>query len=161
MAPQFGFKGILQSLYNLFFGRLRLKKQYITRPRSIAIRHLDAGSCADIEVELTACTNPLYDMQYLGLHITPSPRHADVLLVTGPFVRSMEGAALECLHAMPEPRRVVTAGDGLDEETSLFADSYAFLPLPLEMEAVRVAHVGGDPPSPGDLIEVLQNLKTE
>src|SRR5258708_2541840 len=78
---------------------------------SLAVRHVDAGSCNGCEHELTAATNPYHDLQRFGLSIVASPRHADVLLVTGvPTVR-MRAALLTAYEAMPEPRLVVALGD--------------------------------------------------
>ena len=79
--------------------------------RSLAIRHVDAGSCNACEHELTATAAPQYDLQRFGLDIVASPRHADILLVTGPVTRRMEGALLAAYEAMPEPRRVAALGD--------------------------------------------------
>jgi Ni,Fe-hydrogenase III small subunit len=79
--------------------------------RSLAIRHVDAGSCNACEHELTATAAPQYDLQRFGLDIVASPRHADVLLVTGPVTTRMEGALLAAYEAMPEPRRVAALGD--------------------------------------------------
>ncbi|HEY0276700.1 MAG TPA: hypothetical protein VGC32_00390 [Solirubrobacterales bacterium] len=78
---------------------------------SLAIRHVDAGSCNACEHELTATAGPHYDLQRFGLDIVASPRHADVLLVTGPVTRRMRDALLAAYEAMPEPRRVAALGD--------------------------------------------------
>jgi Ni,Fe-hydrogenase III small subunit len=128
-------------------------------PKSIFIRHVDAGSSNAIEQEITALFNPVYDVERFGFHLVASPRHADILLITGPFTRSMEAAALAAFHAMPEPRRVITAGDGFEED-SVFHSSYAVTPLPDEIAAVRVAHIPGDPPSPQQILDVLLSLET-
>jgi Ni,Fe-hydrogenase III small subunit len=79
--------------------------------RSLAIRHVDAGSCNACEHELTATAAPQYDLQRFGLDIVASPRHADLLLVTGPVTTRMETALLRAYEAMPEPRRVAALGD--------------------------------------------------
>lgn len=78
--------------------------------RSLHIRHVDAGSCNACESEIKLLTSPYYDMQRLGLFITPSPRHADLLLVTGPVTRAMEDALRQTYEAMPDPRLVVAVG---------------------------------------------------
>ena len=78
---------------------------------SLAIRHVDAGSCNACEHELTATAAPQYDLQRFGLDIVASPRHADVLLVTGPVTTRMAGALRAAYEAMPEPRRVAALGD--------------------------------------------------
>lgn len=128
--------------------------------RSIFVRHLDAGSCNDVEIEIAALSNPVYDLQRFGIHFVASPRHADVLLVTGPFSRSMEAAALAAFRAMPEPRRIVTVGDGFRPD-GVFGDSYAVIPLPHEMRDAWVLHVMGDPPSPRLLLDALLSLESE
>jgi len=81
------------------------------RGRSLAIRHVDAGSCNGCEHELTLASGPAYDLQHLGLGIVASPRHADVLLVTGAVTTRMREPLLTAYAAMPEPRRVAALGD--------------------------------------------------
>jgi Ni,Fe-hydrogenase III small subunit len=81
------------------------------RGRSLAIRHVDAGSCNGCEHELTLAASPYYDLQRLGLGIVASPRHADLLLVTGPVTSRMREPLLVAYDAMPEPRRVAALGD--------------------------------------------------
>jgi Ni,Fe-hydrogenase III small subunit len=80
-------------------------------PRSLAIRHVDAGSCNGCEHELGAATNPYHDLQRHGLDIVASPRHADILLVTGPVTTRMATALRTAYDAMPEPRLVAALGD--------------------------------------------------
>jgi len=79
--------------------------------RSLAVRHVDAGSCNGCEHELTLASSPYYDLQRFGLGIVASPRHADVLLVTGPVTTRMREPLLIAYNAMPEPRRVAALGD--------------------------------------------------
>lgn len=79
--------------------------------RSLAIRHVDAGSCNACEHELTATAAPQYDLQRFGLDVVASPRHADVLLVTGPVTTRMAGPLRAAYEAMPEPRLVAALGD--------------------------------------------------
>src|ERR1019366_7616402 len=81
------------------------------RPRSLAMRHVDAGSCNGCEHELGAVTNPFHDLQRHGLSIVASPRHADVLLVTGPVTTRMVDPLRRAYEAMPEPRLVAALGD--------------------------------------------------
>ena len=81
------------------------------RGRSLAVRHVDAGSCNGCEHELTLAAAPQYDLQRFGFGIVASPRHADVLLVTGPVTTRMREPLLVAYNAMPEPRRVVAFGD--------------------------------------------------
>jgi Ni,Fe-hydrogenase III small subunit len=86
---------------------------HLTRgqPRSLAIRHVDAGSCNGCEHELGAATNPFHDLQRHGLDIVASPRHADILLITGPITTRMSGPLRTAYEAMPEPRLVAALGD--------------------------------------------------
>jgi Ni,Fe-hydrogenase III small subunit len=81
------------------------------QPRWLSIRHVDAGSCNGCEHELGAVTNPFHDLQRHGLDIVASPRHADVLLVTGPVTTRMAGPLQTAYQAMPEPRLVAALGD--------------------------------------------------
>ncbi len=118
---------------------------------------MDAGSCNDCELEITALSNPVYDFGRFGFHIVASPRHADVLLITGPFTRSMEKAALKAFEAMPEPGYVITAGDGF-KENSIFKGSYAIVPLPEKINSAWIAHIPGDPPSPKDMLDSLLKI---
>jgi Ni,Fe-hydrogenase III small subunit/Pyruvate/2-oxoacid:ferredoxin oxidoreductase delta subunit len=78
--------------------------------RSLHVRQVDAGSCNACEMEIVATTNPLYDLERFGIHLVASPRHADVLLVTGPVTRNMEIALRRTYEAAPEPRVVVAVG---------------------------------------------------
>jgi Ni,Fe-hydrogenase III small subunit len=82
-----------------------------TRGRSLAIRHVDAGSCNGCEHELTLAHSPYYDLQRFGLGIVASPRHADVLLITGPVTSRMRDPLITAYNAMPEPRGVAALGD--------------------------------------------------
>jgi Ni,Fe-hydrogenase III small subunit/formate hydrogenlyase subunit 6/NADH:ubiquinone oxidoreductase subunit I len=78
--------------------------------RSLAIREVDAGSCNGCEMEIGALNSPVYDLERLGIHFVASPRHADMLLVTGPVTRNMELALLKTYRATPEPKMVVAVG---------------------------------------------------
>lgn len=78
--------------------------------RSLHVRQVDAGSCNACELEIAATTNPVYDLERFGIHLVASPRHADVLLVTGPVTRNMEIALRRTYEAAPEPRVVVAVG---------------------------------------------------
>jgi Ni,Fe-hydrogenase III small subunit len=95
---------------------LRRLRHHIALPRpdhgrSLAIRHVDAGSCNGCEHELTLLSSPHYDLQRYGLGIVASPRHADILLVTGAITTRMREPLLVAYHAMPEPRRVAALGN--------------------------------------------------
>jgi membrane-bound hydrogenase subunit mbhJ len=81
------------------------------RGRSLAMRHVDAGSCNGCEHELTLASSPYYDLQRYGLGFVASPRHADLLLVTGPVTTRMHEPLLAAYGAMPEPRLVAAVGD--------------------------------------------------
>jgi Ni,Fe-hydrogenase III small subunit/formate hydrogenlyase subunit 6/NADH:ubiquinone oxidoreductase subunit I len=87
--------------------RDRIKGQF---GRSLHVRQVDAGSCNGCELEISATTNPLFDLERFGIHFVASPRHADVLLVTGPVTRNMEVALRRTYQATPEPRVVVAVG---------------------------------------------------
>jgi Ni,Fe-hydrogenase III small subunit/formate hydrogenlyase subunit 6/NADH:ubiquinone oxidoreductase subunit I len=78
--------------------------------RSLAIREVDAGSCNGCEMEIGALNSPVYDLERLGMHFVASPRHADMLLVTGPVTRNMELALLKTYHATPAPKMVIAVG---------------------------------------------------
>jgi Ni,Fe-hydrogenase III small subunit/formate hydrogenlyase subunit 6/NADH:ubiquinone oxidoreductase subunit I len=78
--------------------------------RSLAIREVDAGSCNGCEIEIAALNNPVYDLERLGIHFVASPRHADMLLVTGPVTRNMELALMKTYRATPDPKIVVAVG---------------------------------------------------
>jgi Ni,Fe-hydrogenase III small subunit/formate hydrogenlyase subunit 6/NADH:ubiquinone oxidoreductase subunit I len=89
--------------------KAREKIQKLLR-RSLAIREVDAGSCNGCELEIVALNNPVYDLERFGIQFVASPRHADMLLVTGPVTRNMELALLKTYQAMPEPKVVVAVG---------------------------------------------------
>ena len=100
----------------VLLNRLQQARRELALPRpahggSLALRHVDAGSCNGCEHELTATANQFYDLQRFGLNVVASPRHADVLLVTGAITTRMVGPLLAAYHAMPEPRLVAALGD--------------------------------------------------
>lgn len=127
------------------------------RARSVCIRVVDCGSSNAAEQEILALFNPVYDAERLGFHLVASPRHADLLLITGPITRNMQAALITTFRAMPEPRRVITIGDDLGAD-SIFNHSYAVVPLPDEVAMARIAHIPGDPPSPEQILQVLTQL---
>jgi Ni,Fe-hydrogenase III small subunit len=92
--------------------------------RSLAIMHLDAGSCGGCEIELRALRNVIHDLERFGLRFAATPRHADVLLVTGPLTRNLTGALEQAWAAMPEPKFVVAVGD-CAVDGGVFKGSYA------------------------------------
>jgi Ni,Fe-hydrogenase III small subunit len=124
--------------------------------RSLSLRLVDAGSCNACELELNALSNPYYDLERFGLRFVASPRHADVLLVTGPVTKNMREAMLRTYDAMPAPKWVVAVGD-CAACGGLYADSYACergadAVLPVNLRIV------GCPPSPNQLLEGLLAL---
>jgi len=124
--------------------------------RSLSIRLVDAGSCNACELEINALSNPYYDLERFGLRFVASPRHADVLLVTGPVSKNMREALLRTYTAMPAPKWVVAAGD-CAVCGGLFAGSYACLGgahavLPVDLR------ISGCPPPPARLLEGLVAL---
>ena len=120
---------------------------------SLAIRMVDAGSCNGCELEIHALNNPYYDLERFGIHFVASPRHADMLLVTGPVTRNMETALKMTLDAVAEPRLVVAVGDCATCGGE-FGVSYASLGA--VSNAIPVdAVIGGCPPTPLTLLQGL------
>ncbi|PIR00619.1 MAG: hydrogenase [Nitrospinae bacterium CG11_big_fil_rev_8_21_14_0_20_45_15] len=117
---------------------------------SLAIRQVDAGSCNGCELEIHAMNNAYYDLERFGVHFVASPRHADLLLVTGPVARNMETALKMTYDAVPNPKRVVAVGD-CAVCGGEFGISYASLGQVSNVIPVNVT-VAGCPPSPTDII---------
>ncbi len=124
--------------------------------RSLAIRMVDAGSCNGCELEIQALGNPYYDLERFGLHFVASPRHADVLLVTGPVTRNMAEALRRTYDATPAPKWVIAVGD-CAKGGGCFAGSYAIVG---GVEAVVPVdlHIPGCPPDPTALLKGLLAL---
>ena len=121
--------------------------------RALAIRQVDAGSCNGCELEIHALNNPYYNIEGFGIRFVASPRHADMLLVTGPVSRNMEQALRRTWDATPDPKLVVAVGDcGCDG--GIFGASYASCGRVSNVIAVDVA-VPGCPPPP---IEILRGI---
>ena len=126
---------------------------------SLAIRQVDAGSDNACEQELVALSNCFYDVERFGIHFVASPRHADMLLVTGPVTRNMAKALKNAYEATPDPKIVVTVGDDA-RDGGIFRGSYAVLDgidsvLPVHF------HIPGDPPSPQTILfHLLHILET-
>lgn len=118
--------------------------------RSLAIREVDAGSCNGCEVEITALNNPVYDVERLGIHFVASPRHADMLLVTGPVTRNMELALAKTYRATPEPKVVVAVG-ACGISGGIFGKNYASLGGVDQVVPVDV-FIPGCPPRPHALL---------
>jgi Ni,Fe-hydrogenase III small subunit len=123
---------------------------------SLAIRHVDAGSCNGCELELHALGNAFYDLERFGLRFVASPRHADVLTVTGPPTRNMRQALERTYAATPDPKWVVAIG-GCAADGGCFAGSYAVLGGVSQVIPVDL-HIPGCPPSPLSILKGLLAL---
>ncbi len=127
-----------------------------SRGRSLAVRHVDAGSCNGCEHELTLTASPYYDLQRHGFGVVASPRHADVLLVTGPVTRRMHEPLLAAYRAMPEPRLVAALGDCalgcnvLGSAEEIVGPLEAVLPVDVR--------IPGCPPTPDAIVAALIEL---
>jgi Ni,Fe-hydrogenase III small subunit len=121
--------------------------------RSLAIREVDAGSCNGCELEIHALNNAFYDLERFGLRFVASPRHADVLLVTGPVTRNMREALERTYRATPDPKWVVAVGD-CAFDGGIFAGSYAVAGGVSDVVPVDL-HIRGCPPSPTALLKGL------
>jgi Ni,Fe-hydrogenase III small subunit len=124
--------------------------------RSLAIREVDAGSCNACELEIHALNNAIYDLERFGLRFVASPRHADVLLVTGPVTCSMREALERTWNATPDPKWVVAVGD-CAVDGGLFAGSYAVVGGVSAVVPVHL-HIRGCPPRPIELLKGLVAL---
>jgi len=121
--------------------------------RALCIRQVDAGSCNGCELEIHALNNPLYNIEGLGIRLVASPRHADLLLVTGPVTRSMEVALRRTYEAMPDPKLVMAVGD-CGCTGGIFGESYACRGAVSKVIPVDVV-VPGCPPSP---VQILSGI---
>jgi Ni,Fe-hydrogenase III small subunit len=124
--------------------------------RSLSLRQVDAGSCNGCELEISALANAFYDLERFGLRFVASPRHADVLIVTGPVTKNMAEALARTYAATPDPKWVVAVGD-CARDGGVFAGSYAVLGgvgarIPVDL------HIPGCPPSPTALLKGLLAL---
>lgn len=134
-----------------------------TLGRSLSIRLVDAGSCNGCELEIHATNNAIYDLERFGIHFVASPRHADILLVTGPVTTNMAEALLRTYDAMPDPKWVVAAGT-CAANGGVFAEAYGVVGgvesvIPVDL------HIQGCPPSPrmllAGLLALMQRNLTE
>src|SRR5216684_9266212 len=124
--------------------------------RSLSIREVDAGSCNGCELEIHALNNAFYDLERFGLHFVASPRHADVLLVTGPVTKNMREALERTYVATPDPKWVVAVGD-CAFDGGMFAGSYAVVGGVSNVIPVDL-HIGGCPPTPTIMLQGLLAL---
>jgi Ni,Fe-hydrogenase III small subunit len=122
---------------------------------ALTIRHVDAGSCNGCELEINALNNPYYNLEGLGIKFVASPRHADMLLVTGPVSRNMETALRRTYDATPEPKLVVALGD-CGCTGGIFGETYATRGRVSNVIPVDVA-VPGCPPTP---LAIMQGILT-
>jgi Ni,Fe-hydrogenase III small subunit len=140
---------------------MRVEAEHIQREllailgQALAIRQVDAGSCNGCELEIHALNNPYYNMEGLGIKFVASPRHADMLLVTGPVSRNMEQALRRTFEATPEPKLVVAVGD-CGGDGGIFGEGYASCGRVANVIPVDVV-VPGCPPPP---IEILRGILT-
>jgi Ni,Fe-hydrogenase III small subunit len=118
--------------------------------RALAIREVDAGSCNGCELEISGLTSPVYDSERFGIHFVASPRHADLLLVTGPVTRNMAVPLRKTWEATPEPKLVVAVGD-CARTCGVFRGSYAVAGSVDAIVPVDV-FVDGCPPEPADIL---------
>jgi Ni,Fe-hydrogenase III small subunit len=124
--------------------------------RSLAIREVDAGSCNGCELEIHALNNAYYDVERFGIRFVASPRHADVLMVTGPVTKNMRQALKRTYDATPDPKWVVAVGD-CAYDGGCFAGSYAVTGGVSEVVPVDL-HIRGCPPSPTEMLKGLLAL---
>lgn len=124
--------------------------------RSLSIREVDAGSCNGCELEIHALSNPFYDVERFGIRFVASPRHADVLLVTGPVAKNMREALKRTYDATPNPKWVVAVGD-CALNGGCFAGSYAIVGGVSEVVPIDL-HIPGCPPTPTAILKGLLAL---
>jgi Ni,Fe-hydrogenase III small subunit len=127
--------------------------------RSLSIREVDAGSCNGCELEIHALNNAFYDLERFGLRFVASPRHADVLMVTGPVTKNMREALERTYKATPDPKWVVAIGD-CATDGGIFSGSYAVAGGVSNVVPVDL-HIRGCPPSPNEILKGLIALLEE
>jgi Ni,Fe-hydrogenase III small subunit len=148
-APDPGLRALAQRIDDAILQRMG---------RALAIRHVDAGSCNGCELEIHATNNPYYNLEGLGIKFVASPRHADLLLVTGPVSRNMEEALRRTYDSMPEPKLVVAVGD-CGCKGGIFGESYASRGRVSNVLPVDVA-LPGCPPRPAAIMQAILTAVT-
>ena len=128
----------------------RVKKKFAG---SLAIRMVDSGSCNACEAECNALANPYYDLERLGIYFVASPRHADVMLLSGIMTFNMTPHVIEAYEQIPAPKWVITMGDCPAME-SVFEQTYA-IKAPAEKHLPITHHICGCPPTPREIIKGL------
>ena len=123
---------------------------------SVQIRHVDAGSCNGCGLEIASAFGPVYDAERYGARLVASPRHADVLLVTGPVTRNMEDPLRKAFEATPAPKRVVAVGD-CARDCGVFAGGYGVVGAVGDVVPVDV-EIRGCPPEPDVIVAALRDL---
>ena len=123
---------------------------------SVQVRHVDAGSCNGCEVEIASAFSPVYDAERYGARLVASPRHADVLLVTGPVTRNMADPLRRTFEATPEPRVVVALGD-CARDCGVFSGGHGVLGPVSDVVPVDV-EIPGCPPTPEAIVAALRGL---
>jgi Ni,Fe-hydrogenase III small subunit len=165
MLKQIALTGIKTEAPPVADDALRTTAQHLERAmldklgRALVIRQVDAGSCNGCELEIHALSNPYYNLEALGIRFAASPKHADMLLVTGPVTKNMEAALKRAWECTPNPKLVVAVGDcgsGCGNSGSIFGESYASCGRVANVIAVDVA-VPGCPPTP---LALMQGILT-
>lgn len=123
---------------------------------SVQVRHVDAGSCNGCEIEIGQAFSPVYDAEQHGARLVASPRHADVLTVTGPVTVNMAEPLRKTFEAMPEPRIVVAVGD-CAKDCGMFAGGHGVAGPIADVVPVDV-HIPGCPPEPAQIVAALRGL---
>src|SRR6266849_9574174 len=143
-----GFRSVGGDVENV--GQKAREKIHKLLGRSLSIREVDAGSCNGCELEIVALNNPVHDIERFGIHFVASPRHADMLLVTGPVTRNMETALRKTYAATPDPKVVVAVG-ACGISGGIFGENYASLGSVDKVLPVDV-YIPGCPPRPQALL---------
>ncbi|OGR56575.1 MAG: hydrogenase [Elusimicrobia bacterium RIFCSPLOWO2_02_FULL_39_32] len=142
--------------FSVVGNELKNKIKQLFGGRSLHVRQIDAGSCNGCELEISALSNPIYDIERFGIHFVASPRHADVLLVTGPITRQMEPALIKTYEATPEPRIVIATGD-CAINCGVYVNSYA-VSGPLNTIIPVDVNIPGCPPNPTAILQALLSI---